>query len=265
MDYADYLRLDRLLDAQAPLSDAPDEPVFIVSHQVSELWMKLLLKELGDARRGIADDQLGFAFRALTRASRILEQMIRMWDVLSTMTPADYLAFRDSLGSSSGFQSLQYRLIEFLLGARDTRFLVRHRHRPESVARLEAALATRSIYGEAVALLARRGLDVPAGAADAALDCHPAPCAAVERAWGVVYADTARWWDLYDLAEKLVDIEHKVQMWRFAHMKTVERIIGHSRGTGGTEGVAYLSRAVSRGFFPDLLLVRTAGSGGSQR
>lgn len=258
MDYADYLRLDRLLDAQAPLSDAPDEPLFIVSHQVSELWMKLLLKELGDARAGIAADNLGFAFRALTRASRILEQMIRMWDVLSTMTPADYLRFRDALGSSSGFQSLQYRLIEFLLGARNRRHLASHRHRPQAVAALEAALSVRSIYGEALALLERRGLPLAAGAADAALDCHPEPDAQAAAAWAAVYADTATHWQLYDLAEKLVDIEHKVQLWRFTHLKTVERIIGHRRGTGGTTGVSYLSEAVSRGFFPDLLAVRTA-------
>ena len=258
MDYADYLRLDRLLDAQEPLSAAPDEPMFIVSHQVSELWMKLLLKELGDARTGISEDRLGFAFRALTRASRIMEQMIQMWGVLSTMTPADYLAFRDALGSSSGFQSLQYRLIEFLLGARDPAMLAAHRNRPASVARLEAALARRSIYGETLALLARRGFAVPASAPDAALACHPQPDAAVERAWAAVYADTATHWDLYDLAEKLVDIEHKVQLWRFVHLKTVERIIGHRKGTGGTAGVSYLEVAVKRGFFPELLAVRTA-------
>lgn len=258
MDYADYLRLDRLLAAQEPLSNAPDEPIFIVTYQVSELWMKLLLKELGEARAGIAADRLEFAFRGMARASRILEQMGRMWDVLSTMTPADYLAFRDSLGTSSGFQSLQYRLIEFLLGARDRRYLAAHRHRPEAVAALEAALSVRSIHGETLALLARRGFAIPAGAADAALERHPEAIPEVAAAWAAVYADTATHWALYDLAEKLVDIEHKVQLWRFAHLKTVERIIGHRPGTGGTTGVAYLAEAVGRGFFPELLAVRTA-------
>lgn len=258
MDYADYLGLDQLLSAQRPLSDAPDEPIFIVTHQVSELWMKLLLKELSEARAAIAADNLGFAFRGLARASRILEQMGRIWDVLSTMTPADYLAFRDKLGSSSGFQSLQYRLIEFLLGARDRRYLAAHRHRPDALAALEAALARRSLHGETLALLARRGFAVPAEAADAALDRHPEAVPAVEAAWARVYADTATHWDLYDLAEKLVDIEHKVQLWRFAHLKTVERIIGHRPGTGGTTGVAYLADAVGRSFFPELLAVRTA-------
>jgi tryptophan 2,3-dioxygenase len=258
MDYADYLRLDRLLSAQQPLSDAPDEPIFIVTHQVSELWMKLLLKELGEARSAIAGDRLGFAFRGFARASRILEQMSRMWDVLSTMTPADYLAFRDALGTSSGFQSLQYRLIEFLLGARDRGYLAAHRHRPEAVAALEAELARRSLYGETLALLVRRGFELPVGTADAALDCHPQTIPAVEAAWARIYADTPAHWELYDLAEKLVDIEHKVQLWRFAHLKTVERIIGHRRGTGGTTGVAYLAEAVERGFFPELLAVRTS-------
>jgi tryptophan 2,3-dioxygenase len=257
MDYADYLGLDRLLSAQKPLSDAPDEPIFIVSHQVSELWMKLLLKELGEARGAIAADNLGFAFRGLARASRILEQMARMWDVLSTMTPADYLAFRDSLGTSSGFQSLQYRLIEFLLGARDRRYLAAHRHRPEAVAALEEALAVRSIHGETLALLARRGFRLPEDAADVR-DRHPEVLPAVEAAWRAVYRDTATHWDLYDLAEKLVDIEHKVQLWRFAHLKTVERVMGMRTGTGGTAGVAYLAEAVGRGFFPELLAVRTA-------
>ncbi|MFN3590752.1 MAG: tryptophan 2,3-dioxygenase [Thermaurantiacus sp.] len=245
MDYADYLRLDRLLDAQAPLTDAPDEPLFIVSHQVSELWMKLLLKELGDARDGIARDNLGFAFRALTRASRILEQMVRMWDVLSTMTPTDYRAFRDALGTSSGFQSLQYRLIEFELGARDPARLDAHRHRPEALAQLEAALARPSLRDEAHALLGRRGFP----ASDEA---------EIARAWAAVYADTGASWDLYELAEKLVDIEHRLQIWRFTHMKTVERIIGYRRGTGGTSGVAYLESVLKRGFFPELLAVRTA-------
>lgn len=258
MDYADYLGLDTLLVAGPPLTDAPDEPIFIVSHQVSELWMKLLLKELGEARCAIAGDHLGFAFRGLARSSRILEQMSRMWDVLSTMTPADFLAFRDALGISSGFQSLQYRLIEILLGARDRRVLAAHRHRPQSVARLEAAMAVRSIYGETLALLSRRGLDVPASAPDSAMDGHPQPDPAVQAAWADVYADTGRHWELYDLAEKLVDIEHRVQLWRFQHLKTVERVIGHRTGTGGTTGVTYLAQAVSRGFFPELLAVRTS-------
>jgi tryptophan 2,3-dioxygenase len=245
MDYAAYLRLDRLLAAQEPRTDAPDEPLFIVAHQVSELWMKLLLKELGDAIDGLASDSLGFAFRALSRASRIFDQMIRMWDVLSTMTPADYLAFRDALGTSSGLQSIQYRLIEVALGARDSPMLDPARHAPESASRLRAALAQKSLGDEAVALLGRRGFST-------------ATQAELEAAWADIYADPSTYWDLYELAEKLVDIENKLQIWRFTHLKTVERIIGRKIGTGGTSGVAYLEGALRRSLFPELLAVRSA-------
>ncbi len=258
MDYADYLKLDPLLSALAPLSEAPDEPMFIVAHQVSELWMRLLLKELADARNGLARDDLGFASRAFARSGRILEQMVRMWDVLSTMTPADYVAFRDSLGTSSGFQSLQYRLLEFELGARNPAMIEAHRERPESVVQLEAALTRPSLYRAAIALLARRGFAIPPNVLGGALDTHHEASPEVEAAWAIVYGDPRTYWDLYELAEKLVDIEHRVQLWRFAHLKTVERIIGLKRGTGGTTGVAYLESVLKRGFFPELLAVRTA-------
>jgi tryptophan 2,3-dioxygenase len=257
LTYADYLGLERLLSAQNPLSDEHDELLFIVIHQASELWMTLSLHELNAAREHIRRDDLGPAFKMIARVSRIQTQLIQSWDVLATMTPSDYERIRPSLGQSSGFQSYQYRLLEFLLGAKDARTLPVHESAPEIHARLIAAQARPSLYDEALRLLARRGFTLPAGQVERDWTQPREPNSEVEDAWLEVYRDPERWWDLYELAEKLVDLEFRFQQWRFAHMKTVERIIGFKIGTGGSTGVAYLGRALDRSFFPELISLRT--------
>ena len=249
--YRSYLRLPELLAVQTPRSDVHDELLFVTIHQASELWMKLCLHELGEARRRIARDDLQPALKMMTRVSRIQAQLIQSWEVLATMTPADYAAMRGSLGSSSGFQSDQYRELEFMLGSRDPSTLstlVGMFEEPEVRARLAAELDRPSLYEEALRLLARRGLPVPE-------DRDPA---GVQEAWASVYRDPDRFWDLYELAEKLVDLEYHLQLWRFSHLKTVERVIGFKTGTGGSAGVPYLARVIERRFFPELLDVRTA-------
>jgi tryptophan 2,3-dioxygenase len=257
LSYGQYLQLDKILDAQAPRSGEHDELLFIVIHQSSELWMKLCLHELRGAMAQIQADDLEPAFKMLSRVGRIQTQMIQAWEILATMTPFDYSRFRDSLGTSSGFQSHQYRQIEFLLGAKNARTLDVHRSDPAVLAELEVALATPSIYDGALALLARRGFDIPADYLSRDWTQPYEASEAVEAAWTAVYRDVDRWWDLYELGEKLVDIEYRLQQWRFAHMKTVERIIGFKRGTGGSAGVAYLVKALERPFFPELLSLRT--------
>ncbi|MBV1704691.1 MAG: tryptophan 2,3-dioxygenase, partial [Hyphomicrobiales bacterium] len=240
MDYADYLKLDALLAAQTPLTGAHDEMLFIVQHQTSELWMKLAIRELREATRLVAADDLQPAFKLLARVARIFEQLNSAWDVLRTMTPSDYTAFRDGLGGSSGFQSHQYRLIEFLAGNKNPALLRWHGRRPEARAELEAALAAPSVYDEAIRLLARRGLPVSAGALDRDFAAPREPDASVLAAWRTVYRDPRAHWELYELAEKLVDFEDYFRRWRFNHVTTVERVIGFKRGTGGTAGVQYL-------------------------
>jgi len=240
LSYGDYLGLDRLLAAQAPLSDSHDELLFIIIHQASELWIKLSIHELTGAKGRIAADDLGAAFKMIARVSRMQTQLIQSWDVLATMTPSDYHAFRPSLGQSSGFQSYQYRELEFLLGNKTAGIGV-HASDPEIHAHLHAVLAAPSLYDECIALLHRRGF-----------------AEGVEAAWLTVYREPDRHWDLYELAEKLVDLEFRFQQWRFAHLKTVERIIGHKMGTGGTGGVSYLAKALEQSFFPELLSVRTS-------
>lgn len=256
LTYAGYLRLDRVLSAQQPLSVEHDEMLFIVIHQASELWMKLSLHELAAARDWITQDRLGPAFKAIARVARIQTQLIQSWDVLSTLTPADYAAFRASLGTSSGFQSVQYRLLEFMLGRRDPGVLERHAGEPEDHAALADALARPGLYDVSIQLLARRGFELPprALARDWAEPYAADP--AVEAAWLGVYRDPAGSWDLYELAEKLIDLEFRFQQWRFAHMKTVERIIGAKIGTGGSSGLPYLARALDAPFFPELLSLR---------
>lgn len=254
--YAEYLQLDRILSAQSPRSGEHDELLFIVIHQTSELWMRLSLHELGAARDQLRRDELGPAFKMIARVARIQEQLIQSWDVLATMTPSDYSAVRRGLGSSSGFQSHQNRLIEFMLGAKDAR-AVAHQRDPQAKAALAAALTEPSLYDAALAHLARRGFAIPASALERDWREPYAPNAEVTEAWAVVYRDPARWWDLYELAEKLVDLETRYAQWRFAHLKTVERIIGRKMGTGGTDGAHYLARVVERRFFPELLDVRT--------
>jgi tryptophan 2,3-dioxygenase len=257
MTYGDYLQLDTLLAAQKPLSDKHDERLFIVIHHVQELWISLVVHELEAAMERIRADELPAAFKGLARVTRIQEQLIQAWDVLSTMTPADYLAFRGELAQSSGFQSFQYRLLEFRLGAKDARMLLPHRHRPDIHARLEAALRGPSLYDEALRLLARRGLPIPAEELERDVSQPHAFSEAVRDAWLIVYRDPKAHFDLYELAEELVDVEDWFQQWRFRHMKTVERIIGHRRGTGGSAGVGFLKTALDRAFFPELWDLRT--------
>ncbi|MFN3286929.1 MAG: tryptophan 2,3-dioxygenase [Sphingomonadaceae bacterium] len=256
--YAQYLDLPRILGAQHPRSDAHDEMVFIIIHQASELWLKLCLHEIGAARDRIAADDLAPAFKMLSRVSRAQSLLIQSWDVLATMTPADYTAVRPHLGSSSGFQSWQYRMLEAMMGHRKPGHLKSFDDDPPARAALAAEQARPSIYDEAVRLLARRGFAIP----PARLERDPLapiePCPEVEAAWTAIYRDPERYWDLYELAEKLVDLEYHVQRWRFGHLKTVERIIGFKRGTGGTAGVPYLAGVLHHAFFPELLSVRTA-------
>ena len=256
--YASYLDLDRLLAAQHPVSGAHDELLFIVIHQASELWLKLCLHELQAARELIANDALRPAFKMLARVARAQGQLIGSWDVLATMTPHDYSAVRPHLGGSSGFQSAQYRMMEFILGGRNAGHVDSHREDAETCAALEAELARPSLYDEVLRLLARRGFAIPAEVTGRALDAGHAPNPQVEAAWAAVYSDPEAHWDLYELAEKLVDLEYHFQRWRFGHLKTVERIIGFKRGTGGTAGVPYLEGVLKQAFFPELLSVRTA-------
>jgi tryptophan 2,3-dioxygenase len=257
MDYGSYLGLDLLLAAQKPLSDAPDELLFITIHQVQELWLKLATHELDGAIAAIRADELQPAFKSLARVSRIQAQLVTAWDVLSTMTPSDYLAFRDALGQSSGFQSYQYRALEFRLGAKDPRMAAMHKHHPEHHAHLQELLNAPSLYDEALRLLARRGLTVPADCVERDWSQPHVANEAVKAVWLSIYRDTHRYFDLYELAEELVDVEDQFQQWRFRHMKTVERIIGFKPGTGGSSGVKFLKTALERSFFPELWQLRS--------
>jgi tryptophan 2,3-dioxygenase len=258
LSYGEYLHLDALLGAQQPLSGQHDEMLFIVMHQASELWMKLCIHELRAAIDRVRRDELDPAFKMLARVSRVQIQLAQSWDVLSTMTPADYSAFRASLGRSSGFQSYQYRTLEYLIGNKNAAMIEVHRRNPAVYAELRAALEAPSLYDECVRLLARRGFDIPAGQVERDFSLPYVESEQVREAWLAVYLDVDRHWDLYELAEKLVDLDQRFQLWRFAHMKTVERIIGYKRGTGGTSGVAYLAKALDLRFFPELWSVRTA-------
>ena len=257
LTYRSYLRLPELLAVQSPRSDTHDELLFITIHQASELWMKLCLHELAAAREAIAADDLSPAFKMMSRVSRIQAQLIQSWEVLATMTPADYQAMRGSLGSSSGFQSDQYRLLEFVLGNRNAKMIAVFAGDAPVEAALTAELARPSLYDEALRLLARHGLPVPTERLERDWSVSPAPSEAVQECWATVYRDPARYWDLYELAEKLVDLDYHVSLWRFGHLKTVERVIGFKTGTGGTPGVPYLARVVEQRFFPELLDVRT--------
>ena len=257
MSYGDYLQLGTLLSAQQPRSDKPDELLFIIIHQATELWMKLVLHELTQARALVAADDLQPAFKAMARVSRIQAQLIQSWDVLSTMTPSDYSSFRDALGQSSGFQSAQYRQIEFLLGNKQAAMIQPHRHVPELSASLEAALAAPSLYDEVIRLLARRGFAIDPAALGRDLRQPYTSDASVLAAWLAIYRDPKTHWELYQLAEELVDLEDWFQQWRFRHVTTVQRVIGFKRGTGGTAGVAYLRKALEIVFFPELWEVRT--------
>jgi tryptophan 2,3-dioxygenase len=263
LTYGGYLRLDRLLSAQCPLSgghgNAPrhDEMLFIVQHQVSELWMKLMIHELKAAIAFIRADALEPCFKILARVKLIQKQLFEQWAVLETLTPSEYDAFRPSLGNSSGFQSAQYRAIEFLLGSKHAAAIEVFRHDPATFDELTALLRSPSIYDEFLRHLARRGLPVPQASLTRDVT-HP-----YERnpdlvpVFKTIYDNPRQWWDAYDMCEKLVDVEESFQLWRFRHMKTVERIIGYKTGTGGSSGVNYLKRALDRPFFPELIDVRT--------
>lgn len=257
MTYGDYLQLNQLLNSQQRLSGHHDEMLFIIIHQVSELWMKLILHELEGAVTSVGKNELEPAFKMLARVSRIQEQLIQSWEVLSTLTPSEYMQFREKLGHSSGFQSYQNRLIEFALGHKNQRVLAVYQHEPELYRRLKKALNTPGIYDVSIQALAVRGLPVDASCLerDWSKDYQPHP--SVEAAWLRVYRDVKKYWDLYELAEKLMDIEDRQQQWRYNHMKTVERIIGHKQGTGGSAGVSYLKRVLDHRFFPELWSLRT--------
>jgi len=257
MSYGDYLGLDTLLGAQKPRSAAHDEMLFLVIHQSSELWIKLCLHELAAAIRQIRADDLGPAFKMMARIARVQVQLIQSWEVLSTMTPFDYASFRGSLGKSSGFQSFQYRMLEFRLGNKNAAMARVFDADKRVASRVRAALNEPSLYDESLALLARRGFAIPRNKLKRDFSQPYTADARVTAAWRAVYRDAETHWDLYELAEKLVDLEYRFHLWRFSHMKTVERIIGNKMGTGGTSGVNYLKKALELTFYPELWEVRT--------
>ena len=258
MSYGDYLHLDEVLSAQHPLSPDHNEMLFIVQHQTSELWMKLMLHELEAAITSIARDELGSAFKMLARVSRIMEQLVHAWDVLATMTPPEYSAIRPYLAKSSGFQSWQYRCIEFRLGNKNAAMLKPHEHRPERLAVVQAAFEAPSLYDESLRLLARRGIALPATHTRRDWTQPYAASAAVEQAWLEVYRDPTHHWELYQLGEELTDLEDAFRLWRFRHVTTVERVIGFKRGTGGTSGVGYLRKMLDVVLFPEIWSLRTS-------
>ena len=257
MSYSDYLHLDAILSAQQPLSPDHNEMLFIIQHQTSELWLKLVLHELRGAIKAVSADELGSAFKMLARVSRIMEQLVHAWDVLATMTPPEYSAIRPYLGNSSGFQSAQYRCLEFMLGNKNAAMLEPHAHRPERLAMVRQAFDSPSLYDESLRLLARRGLPVPASHVERDWTQPYVESEAVEQAWLAVYRDPASHWDLYQLGEELTDLEDAFRLWRFRHVTTVERIIGFKRGTGGTGGVSYLRKMLDVVLFPEIWRLRT--------
>ena len=263
LTYAGYLRLDRLLSAQEPLSGTAEEPprhdemLFIIQHQTSELWMKLMIHELKAAIRYVQADQLAASFKILARIKLIQKQLFEQWAVLETLTPSEYETFRPVLGQSSGFQSPQYRAIEFLLGNKSAVSLEVFRHDAATFAELEALLRAPSLYDEFLRHLGRRGLPVPPVSTDRDFTQPYRRNPELVPVLKTIYDDPLHWWDAYDMCEKLVDVEEAFQLWRFRHMKTVERIIGHKTGTGGSSGVAFLKRALEHSFFPELIDVRT--------
>jgi tryptophan 2,3-dioxygenase len=257
LDYGGYLALDQLLTSQRPVSDSHDELLFIVIHQATELWLKVMVHELRAARRMIAADTLGSSFKMLARVSRIQAQLIQSWDVLSTLTPADYLAFRDRLGPASGLQSHQYRLLECLLGHKRPGMLAMFRHSPGAYTELAAELDRPSLYDEAVRLLATRGIPIAADHLERDWRQPYRADDSVRAAWARIYGNPSAYWDLYELAEELIDLEDWSRQWRFRHLTTVERIIGRRTGTGGSSGVDYLRRALDAYYFPELWQLRT--------
>ena len=258
MSYSDYLHLDAILAAQQPLSPDHNEMLFIIQHQTSELWMKLMLHELRAAIRCVAADELGSAFKMLARVSKIMEQLVHAWDVLATMTPPEYSAIRPYLANSSGFQSAQYRCIEFALGNKNAAMLKPHQHRADLLAMVQAAYEAPSLYDEALRLLARRGIAVPASHTKRDWTQAYVASEGVVEAWLVAYRNSKAHWDLYQLGEELTDLEDAFRLWRFRHVTTVERVIGFKRGTGGTGGVSYLRKMLDVVLFPEIWSLRTA-------
>jgi tryptophan 2,3-dioxygenase len=258
MSYGDYLGLERILTAQHPLSPEHNEMLFIVQHQTSELWMKLMLHEMHAVVASIQADNLPPAFKMLARVARIMDQLVHAWDVLATMTPPEYSAIRPYLGASSGFQSFQYREIEFILGNKNPNMLAVHETTADNHARLKQALQSPSIYDEAIRLLARNGFHIAPERLDRDWTQPTVADESVKDAWLEVYRDPQRHWALYELAEKLVDMETAFRFWRFRHVTTVERIIGFKTGTGGTAGVSYLRKMLDVVLFPELFALRTA-------
>lgn len=259
LSYAGYLNLDGLLAAQQPRSavDNHDELLFIIQHQTSELWMKLMIAELRAAMVWLRDDRLDRALKAIARVKHVQKQLVDQWSVLETLTPSEYAVFRPHLGPSSGFQSLQYRMIEFLLGNKNAEMLAVFDHAPDDHAALAAVYAAPSLYDEVLRFLARRGHAIPAALLGRDVRQPHAHCPELVPVLAAIYEDTGAHWDAYHVCESLVDLEANFQLWRFRHLKTVERIIGYKRGTGGSSGVGFLKQALELRFFPELLDVRT--------
>jgi len=258
LSYGEYLQLDKVLDAQKPLTSEHDEMMFIIVHQSSELWMRLMLHELRGVLECVRRDDLDPSFKMLARVSRVQTQLISTWDVLSTMTPFEYSAFRNALGRSSGFQSVQYRVLEFLLGNKHPQMVDVHKRDPEAFAVLQSTLEAPSLYDEVLRLLSRRGYGIPEEYLTRDFKEPYVASKQVAGAWLGVYHNAEKDWDLYELAERLVDLDQKFQLWRCHHLKTVERIIGYKPGTGGTGGVSYLAKALELKFFPELWTIRTS-------
>jgi tryptophan 2,3-dioxygenase len=259
LDYKTYLRLDRLLSAQEPLSSPPhhDELLFIIQHQTTELWFKLVIHELHGAIAALRRDEAQPCYKILARISNIQSQLMSQWSVLATLTPSEYVQFRHVLGPASGIQSVQHRIIEFMLGNKDDGMLAVFAHDPEAHARVKAALEAPSLYDEYLRFLARSGLSIPREVLERDVtrpyQRHPGIVVTIKQ----VYENTDRYWDAYELAEKLVDLDEAYALWRYRHLKVVSRIIGQKRGTGGTAGVGYLEQIAGRVFFPELWDVRT--------
>jgi tryptophan 2,3-dioxygenase len=257
LSYAQYLGLDDVLTAQRPRTDAHDEMLFIIQHQATELWLKLVLHELHTVAALVDADDLGPAFKSFARVERVMQGLISSWDILSTMTPADYLAFRAALDTSSGFQSFQFRELEFVLGNRNAVYLEPFRHEPERFARLDNVLHEPSLYDRVIRLLARRGLAIDPALLERDWSQSHRADPSVVAAWLVVYQEPETHWDLYELGEDLLDLEDAMRQWRLRHVTTVERIIGLKVGTGGTAGVPYLRERLQLVLFPELWDVRT--------
>lgn len=255
--YGDFLQLDRILNAQHRFKGAHDELLFVIIHQTAELWFKLVLHEAGAAIGELDHDRIQPALKMLTRVVRVLDHLAHSWSVLATLTPVEFLAFRDELGKSSGFQSYQYRMVEFMLGDKRAAMIAPHQHDVAVAAALKRILESPSLYDHVLQLLARHGIAIDRAVLERdwsrPYDGHPS----VNAAWARIYKDSETHWELYELGEKLADLEEAFQLWRFQHLRTVRRIIGHKRGTGGSTGVNYLTTALDRTFFPELLEIRT--------